>query len=61
MSTISGLTRLTIAECAEIARCGRVTILHALQTGELVGRQRVKGGRWLVKPADLEAWMDGES
>jgi excisionase family DNA binding protein len=40
-------------------RCGvhRETLLVALQTGDLRGTQRVKGGRWRLHLDDLDAWL----
>ena len=53
------MKRLTVLQAAAIAQCTPDTIRLALQSGALVGHQRVKGGRWLIKPEALEAWMDG--
>ncbi|WP_380161573.1 helix-turn-helix domain-containing protein [Kineococcus sp. R86509] len=55
----SGLRRRTVAEAAEQSRRSRETVLTALQIGELHGHQRVKGGKWLIKPECIEAWMSG--
>ena len=37
-----------------------VTIRRALETGELHGVQRVKGGVWLIEPACLDSYLAGE-
>lgn len=51
--------RLTTDQAADLAHRHRKTILRALESGELHGSQRVKGGRWLIRPDCLEAFMDG--
>lgn len=51
--------RLTVTEAAAAARRHRVTVLRALETGQLHGTQRVKGGRWLIRETCLDAWLDG--
>lgn len=38
--------------------CGRDTVYRALQSGELVGRQRVApNGRWHVHRDDVDRWL----
>ena len=49
---------LTPAEAATSARRHPVTIREALRAGELHGFQRVKGGRWLIHQACLDAWVE---
>jgi hypothetical protein len=51
--------RLSPVEAAAIARKHRQTIYYALEDGTLHGTQRVKRGRWLIKEACLDAWIDG--
>lgn len=51
---------LTVDEAAGVARRHPVTIRKALLNHELCGFQRTKGGRWLVQPAQLAAYMRGE-
>lgn len=35
------------------------TILRALEAGELLGSQRVPGGRWRIHRDALDGWMGG--
>lgn len=51
--------RLTVAEVATATRRHPVTVRRALEDQTLHGTQRVKGGRWSVKPECAEAWVDG--
>lgn len=51
--------RLSPDEAAVVARKHRQTIYVALEDGTLHGTQRVKRGRWLIKAACLDAWLDG--
>ncbi|GAB3166769.1 hypothetical protein GCM10027059_26250 [Myceligenerans halotolerans] len=50
--------RLTVAEAAADARRHPVTVRRALEAAELHGTQRVKGGRWTIRPECLDAWLD---
>lgn len=52
------MRRLSPAEAAEETGRHRQTIYIALEDGTLCGTQRTKGGRWLIKAACLEAWLD---
>ncbi|ATL64927.1 helix-turn-helix domain-containing protein [Nocardia terpenica] len=53
---------MSVAEAAKAAGCHQNTIYAALVSGELKGFQRTAPkGRWRIRPADLEAWMFGES
>jgi hypothetical protein len=36
-----------------------MTILKALDAGELHGGQRKKHGRWSIRAECLDAWLDG--
>jgi hypothetical protein len=58
MSTLT--PRLTVADAAVVGQRHPVTIRRALEVGDLHGTQRKKGGRWLIKPECLEAWIDQE-
>lgn len=52
---------LTPAQVAE-RRGGRthvVTVRKALESGELHGHQRKRGGRWLVAASAVDAWVQG--
>ena len=53
--------RMTPAETATY--CGRslTTVHRALAAGELHGAQRVKGGKWSIRPECADAWIDGDS
>ena len=50
---------LKVQEAAWLARDSCNTIRHALESGELRGYQRKKGGRWRIHRNDLDAWMKG--
>lgn len=52
--------RYTTAQAAEYASCAPCTVLRALESGQLHGGQRVKQGRWSIRAACLDAWLDGE-
>lgn len=51
--------RLTVPEAAAEGRKHPVTVRRALESGELHGSQRVKGGRWTVEAPCLAAWLAG--
>lgn len=51
--------RLTTVEAAKVAHRHPETLLLALQSGSLHGRQRAKRGPWLIKEECLDAWLDG--
>ncbi|WP_194521943.1 helix-turn-helix domain-containing protein [Cellulosimicrobium sp. JZ28] len=53
--------RLTVAEAAEEGRKHPITVRRALESGELHGSQRVKGGRWTIEESCLSAWLAGET
>lgn len=50
---------LVVMEAALLAECHPDTVRAALRSGELHGAQRSKGGTWKVRPACLDAWVDG--
>lgn len=50
---------LTVAEVAGLVRRHEVTVRRALESGEMHGRQRVKGGRWTVHVDCATAWAEG--
>ncbi|MHB1063566.1 MAG: helix-turn-helix domain-containing protein [Georgenia sp.] len=56
---MSASARLTPPEVAEVARRSLVTIYRALESGRLHGSQPVKGGKWTVREACVDAWLDG--
>lgn len=49
----------TVNEAARAYRYHPDTIRKALGTGELRGYQRVRRGKWLVKPEWMDAWIAG--
>lgn len=51
--------RFTVAEVAAATRRHPTTVRKALEDGTLHGTQRVKGGRWSIKPECADAWVDG--
>lgn len=50
--------RLTVSDASTVGRRHPVTIRRALEARELHGTQRTKGGRWVIQPECLEAWLD---
>lgn len=48
---------LTTKQVAAKRKCHVVTVLKALESGVLHGHQTVRGGRWLVHPAAVDAWV----
>lgn len=57
---MTGRLWLNTTQAAEIADRHVDTVLVALQTGELDGGQRKKGGRWRIHRDCLDAWLRGE-
>lgn len=49
---------LTAPEAAAESRRHPVTARRALEAGELHDFQRVKGGRWSIRRACLDAWIE---
>lgn len=52
--------RLTVADAAAVSRRHSITVYRALEGQELHGEQRVKGGRWTIRPECLDAWIDNK-
>jgi hypothetical protein len=50
---------LTSAQVARIAHRHTTTVTVALQRGDLHGHQRMRRGRWQVKSASVDAWLQG--
>lgn len=50
---------LTSAQVARIANMHMMTVTGALRRGDLHGHQPKPGGRWQVKPASVDAWLQG--
>jgi excisionase family DNA binding protein len=50
---------ITPREAAQQARLSAYTIYVALESGELHGHQRTRGGRWQINPAAVDAWIRG--
>lgn len=48
---------LTAPQAAEIAQRHPVTVRRALESGELHGSQRGRGGHWRIHPDCLQAWI----
>jgi excisionase family DNA binding protein len=48
------------ATAAEYGGCHVVTVLKALEAGELHGAQRKPKGRWRIHVDCLDAWLAGE-
>lgn len=60
MSAVEQATVWVDAEgAAQIAGVHPETIRDALRAGELHGSQRVKGGRWRVRPECVDVWIEG--
>lgn len=52
--------RFTTAQAAAYASCHPTTVLRALEAGDLHGGQRKPGGRWSIRLACIDAWLDGQ-
>ena len=50
---------MTVREAADYARRSTSTVLDACQSGALFAKQRVKGGTWSIRPASIDAWLEG--
>ena len=55
------IPRYTVQEAADLSKRHPETIRRACQSGELKANQRIKGGNWIIREDDLEAWLDGTS
>lgn len=53
--------RFSTGEAADFAGVHPDTIRKACEAGTLHGGQRTKHGRWSIRLACLEAWLDGEA
>lgn len=55
----SPITRmwLSVQESIQYTGCSKNEIYVALQSGELLGSQKGKGGKWRVHIHDLDVWM----
>ena len=49
----------TIAEIVSYSGEDKATVLAALMSGELEGRQRAEGCVWRSKPEWVDQWIDG--
>ncbi|MFI6302119.1 helix-turn-helix domain-containing protein [Amycolatopsis thailandensis] len=49
----------TPAQVATEVKCHVTTVWLALESGELHGHQRMRGGRWKVHPDAVDAWIRG--
>lgn len=52
---------LTVAQVADLTQRHPVTVRRALESGELHGHQRVKGGRWTIAISCATAWALGDA
>jgi excisionase family DNA binding protein len=59
-SSVIGKVWLSPVEIGEMTGVSRTEIYLALQTGDLKGHQRIKGGAWRVHLDAVNAWMRGE-
>lgn len=59
MTTITRRVWLNTQQAADYSGYSAKTIRRALETGELVGRQRTAGGRWRVHVDAVDAWLGG--
>jgi excisionase family DNA binding protein len=48
---------LSTLEAVQYTGCSRTEVYEALQTGELVGSQKGKRGKWRIHVTDLDRWM----
>lgn len=48
---------LTVDEVEQYTGVSKTEVYIALQTAELPGSQRAKGGKWRIHRDDLDAWM----
>lgn len=53
----SGRLWFNTGQAAEYASHHPITLLKALNAGELHGEQRMKGGRWVIRRECLDAWL----
>lgn len=51
---------LTVAEAAEILKVHPRTIKRAIDSGALRASE-IAAGKWRIRPADLEAWIEQRS
>ena len=52
--------KLTTQEVADEYRSHIITVRISLNAGKLHGKQRTKGGNWLIEEGCAEAWAGGE-
>lgn len=57
MENLDNVDYLTTREVAEMKGISTIAVLKACKAGRLVARQVL--GRWLVLPADAQAWTPG--
>lgn len=50
---------LTVAQASDETTYHRVTLWRALESGRLHGIQKIRGGKWLIEPDCLHAWLAG--
>jgi len=55
----SGARYLDVRGAAIYAHRSEDWIRKSCQSGELFATQRVRGGKWSIRPASLDSWLDG--
>lgn len=58
-SAAPGRMWLSVVEAQRYTGVAKTTIYAALQTGDLLGSQRGKNGKWRIHVGDLDTWMRG--
>lgn len=51
-------TTLTIEQVAEACHVSTKTVRRAIDAGELRASQLAYRGCWVIRPADVDAWLD---
>lgn len=59
VASSGGPRSLDVRGAAIYARRSEDWIRKACQSGELFATQRVHGGKWSIRPASVDAWLDG--
>ncbi|KQY58358.1 hypothetical protein ASD11_01435 [Aeromicrobium sp. Root495] len=49
------------AQAAEYSGYSYLTVLRALESGELKGSQKAKGCRWRIRLDRLDEWLEGDA
>jgi excisionase family DNA binding protein len=59
MSTETLPARMTVKQVAAEFGKHPDTVRKACESGELFATQRIKGGRWSIRPDSVDHWLDG--